>query len=176
MDKLKTKFNNLLYSAQDILFFIELCIESISSIYVLDKALYYYCYNEESITFGTKNYDRYIDSIINLESELNKFFARNNLLDSELEIKLKYAIFYRIKNKIFCMRNLSIIETSRLIKKTLQKKEIIEIRKQNDIKLLNYKWIAYKILVKLHLYFLIACCIQFSKKRKNLKKILRGNK
>ncbi len=176
LDKLKTKFNNLLYCAQDVLFFVELCIESISTIYVLDKALYYYCYNEESITFGARNYDRYVDSIIVLESELKKIFKKNKMLDIELEKKLIYSIFFRIKAKVFGMRNLSIMETRRLMKNTLQRKDIKEIKKRKDIKLLNHKWIVYSIMVKLHLYFLIACCINISKKRKVYQKVLRGNK
>lgn len=171
---LKTKFNNKVYCAQDVLFLVEVLLESISSIYFLDKPLYYYCYNVKSITYSVSNYYKYLESILTLGEELKKVLSRFDLLDKESEEKLAYATFYRIKYKIFNSNNLTVIKIRKIIKCTLKNERVINVKASYNEKFVNYKTKFYKILVRLHFYFIIAICISISRTRYKIQIKLRS--
>lgn len=175
LDKLKTKFDNSVCYAQDALFFVEVVLESISSLYFLDEALYYYCYNKNGITYDINNYSKYLDSILILREKLKIVFFRNNILDSELEKNLAQATFNRIKNKIFYSKGLTVFKIRRMIKHTLKNRRIDEARAYYSTENRNYKYMFYKVLVKLHFYFFIAICMKISSARAGYKRKLRGN-
>lgn len=171
---LKTKFNNKVYSAQDVLFFVEVFLGSISSIYFLDKPLYYYCYNVKSITYSVSNYYKYLESILNLREELKKVFSRYNLLDKESEEKLAYATYCRIKYKIFNSNGLTVLKLWKIIKNTLKNERVINVKVSYRKKNMNYKTKFYNILEKMHFYFLIATCISISRTRYRIQIKLRS--
>lgn len=170
LDKLKTRFDNNVYSAQDVIFFVELILESISSLYFLDKALYYYCYNVNGITYNINNYKRYMESILNLRERLKIIFSRNNCLNEELERKIILSTFQRIKNKMFYAKGLTVLRLRKMVKYTLKNKRVVEVKKSYNVENMNYKSKVYKALVKLHFYFLIAICMKISVTKASLRR------
>lgn len=164
------EFDNKVYSTQDVIFFVGLILESISSLYFLDKALYYYCYNVNGITYNINNYKRYMESILNLRVRLKIIFSRNNLLNEELERKIILATFQRIKNKMFYAKGLTVLRLRKMVKYTLKNKRVVEVKKSYNVENMNYKSKVYKALVKLHFYFLIAICMKISVTKASLRR------
>lgn len=164
-DKLKTRFNVSLYCAQDKYFFAQLILESVSSIYFLDKFLYYYCYNEKSISNNVDNVNKYIDSLVILDKYYKKLLSKHKLLNDKLEQDISYSTFHYIRMKIYSLSNCGILKIRKAVKTTYENKYVKEIINNIDKKVFSFKWRVFLILIKLHLYTLIAIYIKVFKKK-----------
>ena len=77
---LNIRFNPSTYCLQDTVFFVELLLKSVSSIYFLDKPLYEYCFNKNGTSNNANIYFKYIDGLVNVGKRIKMVLKEHNLL------------------------------------------------------------------------------------------------
>lgn len=156
------KFDSNLKFMEDTEFFVRL-LEKINSIYMLDKELYIYNYNEKS---ATKN-------IENIKKNIKEILKANYIIKMDLGLKENEQIFKIINNQsfnlIFSKLKLShranCFKIRRLVKETLKSEDVKNIISNLYIKELSIiKKIQY-CFIKFRMYFALAITIKITSKK-----------
>lgn len=87
-------FDKNLFMLEDVYFYQKL-FSVINSVYFLDRPLYHYYENDNSVTHSSEKYEKMICGVILTNEIINKFFSENNILNNE-EIKLLNGNHVRI--------------------------------------------------------------------------------
>lgn len=157
---LNIRFNPSTYCLQDTIFFVELLLKSVSSIYFLDKPLYEYCFNKNGTSNNGKIYFKYIDGLVNVEKRIKTLLKEHNLLSKELEKKINYFIIEACFSKTQSLLGTSVFNIAKSLRQIFKKKELQTISKNMDRSCLNTRKLIRYYLIKMRLYFLTALLIK----------------
>lgn len=157
---LNIRFNPSTYCLQDAVFFVELLLKSVSSIYFLDKPLYEYCFNKNGTSNNANIYFKYIDGLVNVEKRIKMVLKEHNLLSKELEQKLNNFIIDVCFSKTQSLLDTSVFNIAKSLRQIFRKKELQAISKNMDKSCLNTRKLIRYYLIKMRLYFLTALLIK----------------
>lgn len=157
---LNIRFNPSTYCLQDTIFFVELLLKSVSSIYFLDKPLYEYCFNKNGTSNNGKIYFKYIDGLVNVEKRIKTLLKEHNLLSKVLEQKINYFIIEACFSKTQSLLGTSVFNIAKSLRQIFKKKELQTISKNMDRSCLNTRKLIRYYLIKMRLYFLTALLIK----------------
>ena len=163
-EKLNVEFDISVYGREDNVFLVELLLESAESIYFLDKALYYYCYNGNGITKSADSCHKYVKESVNCGIQIKNILSRNNLLDERLEKNKDYTLIKDNIHKLYSLAYCPILEIRKNLKKAFNNQELKKMIKNIDLSSLSFKAKILIILLKLRFYFLIAVYIKMENK------------
>lgn len=157
---LNIRFNPSTYCLQDTVFFVELLLKSVSSIYFLDKPLYEYCFNKNGTSNNANIYFKYIDGLVNVGKRIKMVLKEHNLLSKELEQKLNNFIIDVCFSKTQSLLDTSVFNIAKSLRQIFKKKELQTISKNMDRSCLNTRKLIRYYLIKMRLYFLTALLIK----------------
>lgn len=158
------KFNPNLYFMEDTEFTIRL-LQNINSIYLLDKELYIYNYNEESATKNKKNIIKNIKGIVNANHEMKNDLKLNE--NDEIYTKMNNQSFNLIISKLKLMHRSKILEIMKMTKDIFTIEDVKNIidnlcwKELSKIKKIEYK------LLKNKWYFCLSCVIKITSIKEN---------
>jgi len=160
-DKLNVRHNPEVKGRTDLAFFVRLMVTSdVSSMYFLDEALYHYCYNDTSITKGSKGTDKYLNAIVVSTEEIKKYLRLGNMLDEKLESEICNTDIIMMIRRLYTLTDASVFEISKIIKENFKKKEFKNILKKAKISGVKKRWKLLLAFLKMHLYLLVAIYIK----------------
>lgn len=166
-EKITVRYNPTVYSRNDLVFFVQLLIESdISSIYFLDKPLYNYCYNGNSLTKGYQGCLRYLDGVLVSTKEIKKILSRNNMIDADFEDKINTTNACVIINRLLSLKELPLKDIRNSLKEQCKKNDFKDFLKAVKISTLGIRWKAIIIWLRLHLYYSAAFYIKYIHNKK----------
>ncbi len=158
--KIKIKYNEDLNYKEDLVFFIQLLLENVESIYFLDKALYYYCYNEKSLTKNSKNFFNYIRNSIVCGKTIKEILIKYNLLNEKLEKDIDYSLIKDNIQRFYLIRDYPLLKIRRKIRESFADEELNKMIKNISIKTLTTRAKVLIIFLKIHAYLLISIYIK----------------
>lgn len=163
-DVLNIRFNPSSYCLQDTIFFVELLLKSVSTIYFLDKPLYEYCFNKNGTSNNGKIYFKYIDGLVNVEKRIKTLLKEHNLLSKVLEQKINNYIIEICFSKTQSILDTSVFNIAKSLKRIFNMKELQAISKNMDKSCLITRKLIRYYLIKMRLYFLTALLIKMKGK------------
>lgn len=163
-EKLNIEFYTSISEKEDLIFYIQLLLESAESIYFLDKALYHYCYNEKGITKSTDSCHKYIKGSVNCGRKIKNILSKNNLLDKKIEKNIDYTLIKDDIHKLYSLAHCPLFEIRKNLKTAFNNQELRKMVKNIDLSSLSFKAKILIILLKLRFYFLIAVYIKMENK------------
>lgn len=156
------RYKQTAYCRQDAVFFVELLLNSISSIYFLDKPLYEYCFNGNGTTHSSRIYFKFIEGLINSDAEIKKILKEHDLLNKKLEQSINNTVIDIFWGKTQMLSKNSIFNIYKSLKQAFKIKELQTISKNIDKTCLSAKKLIRYYLIKMHLYFLMAIYVKIS--------------
>lgn len=161
---LNIRFNPSSYCLQDTIFFVELLLKSVSSIYFLDKPLYEYCFNKKGTSHNGEIYFKYIDGLVNVKKRIKMLLKEDNLLSKELEKKINNFVIEICFSKTQSLLDTSVFNIAKSLKQIFNMKELRAISKNMDKSCLITRKLIRYYLIKMRLYFLTALLIKMKGK------------
>lgn len=159
-DKIKIKYNEELNYKEDLVFFIQLLLENVESIYFLDEALYYYCYNEKSLTKNCNNFYNYIRNSIVCGKIVKELLNKHDLLNPKLEKDIDYTLVKDDIQRFYLIKDYPVLEIRKEIREAFENDELNKMIKNIDIKTLTVKAKFLCVFLKVHAYLLISIYIK----------------